>query len=107
LGLREFGPQWEVSMSDLIEILRDEHRNIERLLLVLERELDVFARLEQPDYEVVQAVIGHFNEYPDRCHHPKEDMVYNRLKARATRLSPTSSAISKQIIDRAPSACAA
>ena len=40
----------------VIEILRQEHRNIEKLLLVLERELDVFARGERPDYEVVHAI---------------------------------------------------
>ena len=33
----------------VIDILRQEHRNIETLLLVLERELGVFARGERPD----------------------------------------------------------
>ena len=40
----------------VIEILRQEHRNIEKLLLVLERELSVFARGERPDYEVKRIV---------------------------------------------------
>ena len=44
----------------IIDVLRQEHRNIEKLLLVLERELDVFAWGERPDYEVVQAVIAYF-----------------------------------------------
>jgi hemerythrin-like domain-containing protein len=35
-----------------IDILRQEHRNIEKLLVVLERELAVFARGDRPDYEV-------------------------------------------------------
>jgi hypothetical protein len=48
-------------MPELIEVLREEHRNIEKLLLVLEREFDVFGRREQPDYEVVHAVTGYFN----------------------------------------------
>jgi hemerythrin-like domain-containing protein len=66
----------------VIDILRQEHRNIERLLLVLERELGVFARGERPDYEVVHAVIAYFQVYPDACHHPLEDMVFERLKVR-------------------------
>src|SRR5215831_7386106 len=37
----------------VIDILRQEHRNIESLLLVLERELSLFARGERPDYDVV------------------------------------------------------
>ena len=66
----------------VIEILRQEHRNIEKLLLVLERELSVFARGERPDYEVVHAVIAYFQVYPDAYHHPPEDMIFEKLKVR-------------------------
>jgi hemerythrin-like domain-containing protein len=66
----------------VIEILRQEHRNIEQLLLVLERELSIFARGEHPDYEVVHAVIAYFQVYPDAYHHPPEDMVFEKLKVR-------------------------
>jgi hemerythrin-like domain-containing protein len=69
-------------MTRMIEILREEHRNIEKLLHVLELELDVFDRRERPDYDTLQAVIDYFKEYPDRCHHPKEDMIFEILKAR-------------------------
>ena len=69
-------------MTDVIEVLRQEHRNIESLLRVLERELSVFDRGERPDYEVVLAVIDYFKDYPDSCHHPKEDMIVEKLKAR-------------------------
>jgi hypothetical protein len=37
-------------MTEFIEVLRQEHRNIESLLRVLERELSVFDRGERPDY---------------------------------------------------------
>src|ERR1035438_8732553 len=70
------------SMSNIIQILLEEHRNIDKLLLVLERELDVFDRSEEPDYEIFQAVIQYFQDYPENCHHPKEDMVFEKLKAR-------------------------
>jgi hemerythrin-like domain-containing protein len=66
----------------VINILRQEHRNIERLLLVLERELAIFARGGRPDYEVIHAVIAYFQVYPDAYHHPLEDMVFEKLKAR-------------------------
>lgn len=67
---------------NVIDILREEHRNIEKLLRVLERDLDVFARGERPDYEVVHAVIAYFQVYPDAYHHPLEDRVFEKLKAR-------------------------
>ena len=70
-------------MVEIIEILRWEHRNIEKLLSVLEQELNVFARAERPDYEVIQAVIEYFKQYPDTCHHPKEDIIYEKFKTLA------------------------
>lgn len=69
-------------MTGIIDILREEHRTMEQLLLVLEQELEIFGRSERPDYEVVQAIITYFQDYPDCCHHPKEDVLFEKLKAR-------------------------
>jgi hypothetical protein len=41
---------WSAAM--IIERLSQEHRNIEMLLAVLERELEIFDRGDRPDYEV-------------------------------------------------------
>jgi hemerythrin-like domain-containing protein len=68
-------------MVEIIEILRQEHQNVGKLLSVLEQELNVFAQAERPDYEVIQAVIEYFKKYPDTCHHPKEDIIYEKFKA--------------------------
>lgn len=69
-------------MSNIIQILLEEHRNIDKLLLVLEHELEVFDRSEEPDYEILRALIEYFQDYPEDCHHPKEDMVFEKLKMR-------------------------
>jgi len=69
-------------MSNIIQILLEEHRNIDKLLLVLEHELEVFGRSEEPDYEILRAIIEYFHDYPEDCHHPKEDMVFEKLKMR-------------------------
>ena len=53
---------WEDAVVEIIEILRQEHRNIEKLLRVMEQELNVFDRGERPDYEVFGAII----EFPRR-----------------------------------------
>ena len=66
----------------IIDFLRQEHRNIEKLLLVLEKELNVLDRGERPDYEVIRAIIAYFGVYPEVYHHPQEDVVFNKLKAR-------------------------
>ena len=69
-------------MVEIIEILREEHRNIEKLLRVMEQELNVFDPGERPDYEVFGAMIEFFKKYPDSRHHPKEDIIYEKFKAR-------------------------
>jgi hemerythrin-like domain-containing protein len=66
----------------IIELLTREHRNIERLLAVLEHELDIFDRADRPDYEVIRAVIAYFEVYTEMYHHPQEDRVFAKLKIR-------------------------
>jgi hemerythrin-like domain-containing protein len=70
-------------MSRMIEMLQEEHRNIAKLINVLEQELKVFDRRERPDYEIFQAIIEYFKDFPDKCHHPKEDVVFQILKQRS------------------------
>jgi len=66
----------------IIERLCQEHRNIETLLTVLERELEIFDRGGRPDYEVIRAIISYFELYPEIYHHPQEDLVFAKLKIR-------------------------
>jgi hemerythrin-like domain-containing protein len=66
----------------IIERLSQEHRNIEKLLAILERELEVFDRGDRPDYEVIGAIISYFDLYPEVYHHPQEDVVFAKLKIR-------------------------
>ena len=66
----------------IIERLSREHRNIEMLLAVLERELEIFDRGSRPDYEVIRAIISYFELYPEVYHHPQEDLVFAKLKLR-------------------------
>jgi hemerythrin-like domain-containing protein len=66
-------------MSKTMESLRQDHRNFARLLKILEQELSLFDRAERPDYDVVQGIMDYFLGYPERCHHPKEDVVLRHL----------------------------
>src|SRR6476469_7592611 len=66
----------------IIESLSREHRNIEKLLAILELELGVFDRGDRPDYEVIRAVISYFQVYPEVYHHPQEDLVFAKLRMR-------------------------
>jgi hemerythrin-like domain-containing protein len=71
-----------LSMPKIIDILLEEHQNIEKLLLVLEHELEIFDRSGRPDYEILQTIIQYFQDYPENCHHPKEELIFEKLKLR-------------------------
>ena len=66
----------------VIERLSREHRNIEKLLAILERELEIFDRGDHPDFEVIHAIISYFKVYPEVYHHPQEDLVFAKLRIR-------------------------
>src|SRR6266496_2686558 len=66
----------------IIERLSQEHRTIEKLLAILERELEVFDRGDRPDYEATRAVISYFEVYPEVYHHPQEDLVFAKIRER-------------------------
>ncbi len=61
------------------QALRKDHRRVVRLLRVLERKIDVFARSEAPDSDIIVGVANYFLQYPDRCHHPEEDLIVAKL----------------------------
>ena len=74
-------------MSDVMTRLHEEHRNIAKLLRALEHQLAVFDTSERPDYDVLSAIADYFVGFPDSCHHPKEDLVYRKMRERDPRLA--------------------
>ena len=66
----------------IIDRLSQEHRNIKKLLAILEQELDIFDAGDQPDYEVIRSIISYFEVYTEIYHHPQEDLVFARLAIR-------------------------
>lgn len=60
--------------------LMSEHRVIERMLTVLERQLVVIAETRAVDPAVIDAATDFIRTYADRCHHGKEeDILFRRL----------------------------
>ncbi|MFN3745862.1 MAG: hemerythrin domain-containing protein [Hyphomicrobiaceae bacterium] len=70
-------------MPALVDSLRQDHANMELLLRVLEQEIAVFDHSDRPDFDVIEGIVDYFRSYPPECHHPKEDLLLAKLKARA------------------------
>lgn len=67
-------------MSDTLVMLQLEHRSYWRILDLLEHLLDKAEAGKSVDTQRIAQIFEYFSEYPDRCHHPKEDLVFGRLK---------------------------
>ena len=76
-------------MSDVLTRLQEEHRNIAKLLNALEHQLAVFDAMERPDFDVLAGIADYFIGFPDRCHHPKEDLVYRKMSEKDAEFSRT------------------
>jgi hemerythrin-like domain-containing protein len=69
-------------MADILAILRQDHENMSQLLDALERQIDKFASGGHPDLDIVLAIADYVLGYPDRFHHPVEDLVLDTLRRR-------------------------
>lgn len=69
-------------MSEVMRLLHEEHANLARLLRVLDRQIELLGSGGQPDYDIIRGVVAYCLDFPDQCHHPKEDLVLERLRLR-------------------------
>ncbi len=65
-----------------LEVLRREHRQMGKLLDLLERQINLVVQDCEPDYELLLGIAGYFRSFPDLYHHPKEDLIVRRLTMR-------------------------
>jgi hemerythrin-like domain-containing protein len=71
----------------LMQELRLDHRNMAIVLNLLD---DVVTEMEaggDPDFELFDEIMRYMTVYPDAVHHPKEDVVYEKLRSKRPDLS--------------------
>ena len=69
-------------MPAVIDSLRQEHVNMAKLLDLLERQVAIFESGGKPDYDILFGVVEYLRDWSDRWHHPKEDLVLEKLRQR-------------------------
>src|SRR5215475_9922485 len=72
-------------MSKILRRLYEDHANLLRILAILERQIEEMDQGNRPDLDIVQGSIQYFLTYPDLRHHPLEDRVLMRLRAKDPR----------------------
>ena len=74
------------SLADPLARWHADHRNFARLLDLVEQQVDAFHAGKRPNYELMRLIVYYLRHYPDRFHHPREDVAFARLVKRDPRL---------------------
>ena len=69
-------------MSLTMDMLREEHLSMSRLLDSLEQQICQFEQAKDVDYDLVTQIVDYFRSFPDLYHHPKEDLIFQKLQER-------------------------
>lgn len=83
-------------MSEIMEQLKADHRNIARLLGTLERQMNVVHNEEHADFDLMHDIMVYMTHYPDHTHHPIEDLVFEKLVAHDSNASDIVSRLERE-----------
>jgi len=78
--------------SSLMQQLNADHRNFNVLLDILEHQIELLQTAERTSLEVAEMILTYLKRYGSQCHHPREDLIYGKLRAKKDFLAqrPTS-----------------
>lgn len=69
-------------MMQVLDQIQRDHRNMRLLLELVEEQMDAYHDGRVPDFELLRSIAEYTLHYPDLFHHPKEELVLERLLAR-------------------------
>lgn len=72
----------EVPMPDTLTLWHADHVNFAKLLDLLENRLGLLYEGGTPEYELILDIMYYLTHYADVLHHPKEDLVFAKIKER-------------------------
>jgi len=80
-------PAYEVAAATI----RQEHHSLGLVVEVLQRLLaDIDKQHAQPDFALFAAALHYIEDFPERCHHPKEDQhLFDVLRRRTSEFNAT------------------
>ena len=74
-------------MSEILEHLHRDHRNMVRLLDLLDEHTGSIAAGTEDDFHLLAEIVKYFNHYPTSSHHPYEDEIFSWLCSERPALS--------------------
>ncbi|MGH6942577.1 hemerythrin domain-containing protein [Hypericibacter sp.] len=69
-------------MMQVLDQIGRDHRNMRLVLDIVEEEVSAYHEGRNPDFDLLRSIAEYTLHYPDLFHHPKEDLVFERLVMR-------------------------
>ena len=66
-------------MKKVISNLRKEHENFKKLLILLDTQLDLLNKEEEPDYQLMTDILCYMTQYANLVHHAREEAIFSCL----------------------------
>jgi len=79
----------DTPVKDPVAFWHAEHADFTRLLDLLQTQVDSFREGQQPDYDLMLDIVTYLRHFPDRFHHPREDVAFDCLARLDPRLKMT------------------
>ncbi len=86
MDLHTHQPGGRDARERVIWTLKTEHGNIEKLLDTVLDELGGSGATDRPKYAVIAGILDYLHSYSDAFHHPREDLLFERLNKRQPEL---------------------
>jgi len=74
---------------DPVKAWHEEHAYFNRLLNLLQEEIDTVYAGQAPNYELLLDIVAYLRDYSDQVHHRREDEAFRRLARHSPELRPT------------------
>lgn len=83
-------------MTKVISNLRKEHENFKKLLNLLDTQLYLLRKEEEPDYQLMTDILCYMTQYADLVHHTKEEAIFYHVAERKPNVAENVAYIVKQ-----------
>ncbi|MCG6201973.1 hemerythrin domain-containing protein [Psychromonas antarctica] len=61
----------------MLSTIHNDHANMNLLLTLLRKKIQLLEKDEKIDYRLIKTVISYLRNYSDKYHHPMEDLIYD------------------------------
>lgn len=83
-------------MHTFLKTLYEDHQQLEKLLKVFDREVDIFEQAGEPDYTILETGLEYCLEYMEVVHHRKEEQMLQQLREQDAKAASQANALRDQ-----------